>query len=142
MKPDPFEHQLQRQRIRKIPETWREQMLSAAQKTYECNQSPGLARWRTTLKSKVLGVLWPSPKAWASLGAVWLLTAVLNVATNDRRTAVAPASSLTRDLVSSWKDQERHLSEVMHFYESPGSAPESSRPASSPRSEQSKDPVI
>jgi hypothetical protein len=142
MEPDNFEQQLQRQTIRKIPETWRDQVLSAAQNTYQSRPSPAVTPWWTALralKARLPGLVWPSPKAWAGLVFVWLVIAVLNVTTSDRKGTVARISVDTREWLSSWKDQERLLSEVIRFQESPGAAPEPSRPAPGPRSEQRND---
>jgi hypothetical protein len=130
MEPDNFEQQLQRQTIRKIPETWRSQVLSAAQRADESKP------WRTalnSLKAHVVALLWPSPKAWVGLATVWLVIALINVKTGDRRVVIARTPGATRELVIPWKDQERLLSEAIHFQESPDSAPQPSSPTPVPR---------
>jgi hypothetical protein len=138
MEPDNFEQQLERQKIRQVPEAWRDEILSAAQQAYQTKQSPSFGSWRTTLyslKEQVLALLWPSPKAWAALAAGWLLIAVVNVQTSDRTIAVG-SQNATKEFVTSWKEQERLLSEVIGAKESPEPVAENPKPAPRRRSEQ------
>jgi hypothetical protein len=140
MNPEDFEQQLQRQVIRQVPESWRGQILSSAQRAHESSQVVAVTPRRTvlcSLKSYVLASFWPSPQAWAGLAVVWIVVAIINIKTGDRVNRVSGASAAeTRELVTSWKEQERLLSEIIHFQESPVPVAETSRPTPRPRSEQ------
>jgi len=140
MKPEDFEQQLQRQEIRQVPESWRSQILSAAQRAHESSPVAAATSQRTTyysLKSHALACFWPSPQAWVGLAAVWLVIAITNIKTDGRVNGVSGASAAeTRELVTSWKEQERLLSEIIHFQDLPVPVAETSRPGPRPRSEQ------
>ena len=142
MKPEDFEQQLKRQAIRQVPKNWRGQILSAAQRAHELSQPAAETPRRTicySLKSHLLACFWPSPGAWAGLAAVWIVIAIMNIKTGGRVNIVSGASSAeTRELVISWKEQERLLSEIIRFQESPVPVAETSRPAPRPRSEQKR----
>ncbi len=142
MKPEDFEQQLQRQTIRQLPESWRSQILSAAQRAHESSQAASETTRRTifhSLKSHVSACFWPSPGAWAGLAAVWIAIAIINFKMGGRVNGVSGASSAeTRALGTSWKEQERLLSEIIHFPDSPVPVAETSRPGPRPRSEQKR----
>jgi|KBSSwiStaDraftv2_1062776.scaffolds.fasta_scaffold400026_2 hypothetical protein len=140
MKPEDFEQQLRSKAIRQVPESWRGQILAAAQRAHESSQVEAEMPRRTTyysLKSHALACFWPSPQAWVGLAAVWIIIAIINIKTGGRVNGVSGTSAAeTRELVTSWKEQERLLSEIIHFQESPVPVVETSRPAPRPRSEQ------
>ena len=71
-----FEKQLQRHPLRELPRDWRDQILATA----------SVPRSST----------WPSPRAWASLSAVWLVTFLLHLTAPDepRHTRNSPATSM------------------------------------------------
>ncbi len=68
MNSDDFEKEVQRRPLRGVPEEWRESIL----RTALAGSAPGspaygqFLDWCRTL-------LWPYPKAWAGLAAVWVL---------------------------------------------------------------------
>ena len=63
-----FENQLQRQPMRELPQHWRGKILAAAQ--------PAPAWWREWFS--------PWPKAWATLGAAWMVIFFFHLTTpND-----------------------------------------------------------
>jgi hypothetical protein len=70
MNPDDFEKRLQRQPLRKIPSEWRESILQEAKSAP--HSSPVIRHsFLSTLNSTLSTILWPNPKAWAGLAAVW-----------------------------------------------------------------------
>lgn len=77
-----FEEKLARQKVRPLPEEWRDAILesasSAARPDARAAEEPGV--WWQNL-------LWPSPGAWASLAAVWGVIFILNLAVGETSTA-------------------------------------------------------
>jgi hypothetical protein len=105
MKPDDFEKRLQREPLRKIPPGWREEILRTA--TPVRRTSPDARHsWLTTL-------LWPNPKAWAGLAAVWVMIFALQFSARENSRTVAMASAPQPATVASWKDQQQILVELM-----------------------------
>jgi len=92
MNNDPFEQRLQRQPLRQIPPTWREDILSAAARAAgpqpSTLDSQSVPWWR--------GWLWPNPVAWGGVAAGWLLIFALNYAASESDT-VSVATSRTTD---------------------------------------------
>src|SRR5712692_650543 len=90
---DDFEQRLQRQPLRHVPPEWRAEILSNAHHASRII-TPRVSLWRailSTLNSQLSTFLWPSPKAWASLAAIWLLLLIVNASSNDKSIAVARA---------------------------------------------------
>jgi len=119
MKPDEFEKQLEQQPMRPVPPAWREQILFTARQAAasaegaktDLGDASGRT-WLEALKARLLLLLWPAPKAWAGLAAVWLAIAVLNFSTPD------PAGRSVSYLNSSQvrlalKEQQQALAEIV-----------------------------
>ena len=71
-----FESELKKQPIRQVPEHWRAQILREAGSR---GRSPSQDQpWWSAL-------LWPSPKAWATLAASWAVMIGFSVATRESR---------------------------------------------------------
>lgn len=69
-----FENELKKQPIRRVPEHWRAPILREADWR---GRSPAQDQaWWTML-------LWPSPKAWATLAAAWVVILACSVATRE-----------------------------------------------------------
>jgi len=133
---DDFEQSLQRQQLRQIPPEWRAEILAKTQ--HATGNIHHASFWRaiiSTLNSQLSTLLWPSPKAWASLAAVWLLLLIVNASTSDR--SIAAGRALPRpapERLMAWREQERLLTELLGTREMP--AAEKTKPAPpSPRSE-------
>ncbi len=136
MNSDDFEQRLQHQPLRQIPPEWRADILSKAHHASRITHH--VSAWRviiSTLTSQLSTLLWPSPKAWASLAAIWLLLLIVNPSTTDKSISVAGALSRPApERLLAWREQERLLTELLGPREMP--AAEKLKPAaSSPRSE-------
>jgi hypothetical protein len=58
--------------------------------------------------------LWPSPKAWAGLAAVWILILALDFSDRDRSRGLAENSAPPPpEMVAELKQQQRMLAELM-----------------------------
>jgi hypothetical protein len=133
MNTDDFEKRLRRQTLRQVPQEWRKEILRDASVSA---QSPALARgakaqrrretkknisWLSTLSKQLSTILWPHPKAWAGLAAVWVLIFLLNVASQDHSPQFtkksAPASP---EMLAGLRDQQKLLAELIGANESSG----------------------
>ena len=82
-RPDPFEERLSCQPEKQIPVRWREEILSAAR---NAGRARGVARVNRAVPWWC-EVFSPYPKAWAALGAAWVVILTLNLAARDTRPA-------------------------------------------------------
>ena len=156
MNSNDFEQRLQRQQLRQIPPEWRAEILSKAHHTVVTPESiesgsrlthlsrrsqtkaDHISAWRVIIST----LLWPSPKAWASLAAIWLLLLIVNASTSDKSIAVARALPRPApERLMAWREQERLLTELLGPREMPvAEKPKSA--ASSPRSERHNEFLI
>jgi hypothetical protein len=132
MKPDEFEQKLERQTLRPVPAEWRDEILAAAganrRKTPEADRaftSAATGRsWRSTLNHQLSALLWPHPKAWAGLAAVWVLILAANFSIRDPAPVVAEKSAPpSPDVLVELKQQRRLLAELI----GPRDTPEADR---------------
>jgi hypothetical protein len=104
-----FENQLQRQPMREVPPHWRARIMAAAQ--------PAPNSWGEWL--------FPSPRAWAALGAAWVVIIVLHLATPD-----APARRIsysgTAQSFDMLKEQQVMMAKLL------GPADDNEAPAATP----------
>src|SRR5437762_647521 len=119
MNADDFEQRLQRQKLRQVPPEWREEILSNVHHARFITRP--VSAWDlilSTRNSQLSTLLWPSPKAWAALGALWLVLLVVNSSMTHKSTAVA--RSLPRpspEMILAWREQERLLAELIGMQE-------------------------
>src|SRR5215471_6078588 len=73
--PDEFEQRLKHVPMSEIPREWRTRILSAAQDATTHHAPRSLL---STIHHQLSALLWPSPKAWAGLAAVWLVILAIN----------------------------------------------------------------
>ena len=113
---DQIERRLQRQPQRQIPASWREEILTAAKAAaareaepiHTAFGLPAVASWLT-------GLLWPAPRAWAGLAAVWLVVVVLNFSAREPSRGESASRALRpspqmRELL---REQEQLLAELV-----------------------------
>jgi len=110
MKPDDFEEQLERQPVRQIPGEWRGRILDTARRTGD----PQLATLNPQPSSRLQELLWPSPRAWAGLAAVWAVVLALNAATREPvSVAEAVHPSPPREVLMALREQRRLFLELI-----------------------------
>jgi hypothetical protein len=112
MNTDDFEQRLQRQPIRQVPAEWRGEILDAA-----ISRHPACATRRSflsTLNSQLSTILWPHPKAWAGLAAVWILIFAVDFSMRDTTPVVAEkAAPPSPEVIAELKQQQRMLAELI-----------------------------
>ncbi len=116
MNTDDFEQRLQRQPLRQIPAKWRNEILREARRAAvpeigdaDTASLPTL-NWRTAL----LNLLWPHPRAWAGLAAVWVFIFVVNFSMRDKAPVLAgKCSPPSPEMVAELKQQQRMLAELI-----------------------------
>jgi hypothetical protein len=112
MKPDDFENQLQRRPMRPVPGEWRAEILAAAQ---AARSIPAIKNQKSKTENSWLAVLlWPSPKAWAGLAAVWVVIAFLvHAGGDDSDTLIAQAAPPSPQLQLVLREQRRELARLL-----------------------------
>lgn len=149
MKPDEFEKELQRQPTRQVPSEWRAEILRAASeamaadaKRHDHLRRATLSLARSAATSRWRELLWPSPKAWAGLAAVWLSLVGLNVLFATRSTNIAKQSSNpVSGVEATLAAQRRELAQLLDNTIEPAPARKSSPPPG-PRSERVTPPRV
>jgi hypothetical protein len=107
-----FEQKLQRQPLRKIPGEWRAEILTAA--TRQSSRVALRASFLSTLDAQLSTLLWPHPKAWAGLAAVWILIFAVNFSMRDKTPIVAEKSAPTsREMVAELRQQNLLFAELI-----------------------------
>jgi len=116
MKPDEFEETLQRQPLRPIPQGWRAEILRNAQaaagsRLPTLDTRPSLL---SILNSQLSALLWPSPRAWAGLAAVWVAILAMNLAARDKSPTIAKdVTPPSPEMIMALRQQERLLAELV-----------------------------
>lgn len=104
-----FEQKLSRQPLRHIPAEWRAEILSAAREAQPTRHS-----FLSTLDRQLSALLWPHPKAWAGLAAVWIFIFALNFSTRDKAPVVAEKSTPpSPEIIVELRQQQRMLAELI-----------------------------
>lgn len=128
---DPFEERLRQQPLRAVPAEWRAQLLGAARQAAAAAPPGGRRAPLEQLKARLANVLWPHPKAWAALGAAWVLVLGFCLAAREPSPralarAVTPPSPQLRALL---REQELHFAELF----GPREQPVADRPKPAPQ---------
>jgi hypothetical protein len=106
-----FEQRLRRQPLRQIPGDWRREILASAERA----PRPGpRASFLSTFNAQISAILWPHPKAWAGLAAVWILIFAVDFSMRDTTPVMtektAPPSP---EIIVELKQQQRLLAELI-----------------------------
>jgi len=132
---DQFENRLQGLPQRPIPEAWRRQILDAARepKSRRSITRPALLSKFDSLMARWL---WPHPKAWAGLAAVWLLVLGSNFAAREpaRPELARQATYRSPQMLEVLREQEQLLAELVGPIEKP-KASRPKHPLPEPRSQ-------
>ena len=112
MNQDDFEQKLRRQPLRQVPAQWRREILAAASPRPSALGSR--PTWFSTLNSQLSTLLWPYPRAWACLAAVWILIFAVDFSIRDTSQAVAGKFSRpSPEVIVELRQQQRLLAELM-----------------------------
>jgi hypothetical protein len=115
MKPDAFEQKLARQKLRQIPGEWRAEILSAAKLSARRSEAKTVQpSWLSTINSQLSALLWPHPKAWAGLAAVWIVIFAVNFSMRDTTPRVAEKyAPPSPEVIVELKKQQRLFAELV-----------------------------
>jgi hypothetical protein len=117
---DNFEQKLQRQPLRQVPAEWRGEILVAADVNRRNRSGRAFtlaatfSRLLSTLNAQLSTILWPHPRAWAGLAAVWILIFAVNFSMRDRLPVRAEKSSPPLpEVIVELRQQQRLLAELI-----------------------------
>ena|ERR1043166_4468589 len=115
MNSDDFEKRLERQPLRQVPSGWREEILRTASASVPNPERKTRNIFSlSTLSYQLSTILWPHPKAWAGLAAVWVLIFALNVASREHTPQVAKkAAPASPEMIVGLRDQQKLLAELI-----------------------------
>jgi len=122
MKPDEFEQKLRRQPLRPIPPEWRAEILASARDAQTtCHPSPATRHhWLATFNQQLSTLLWPHPKAWAGLAAVWIFVLAVNFSLRDASPRVAENyAPPSPEVMAELKQQQRLFAELVGTIQPP-----------------------
>jgi hypothetical protein len=121
-----FERRLRRQPAKKIPGEWRAEILAAARGSQAARHSSFVIRlprqsraeaghsWLSTISHQLSALLWPHPKAWAGLAAIWACIFAFNLSMRDKpATLVAKVSPASPEVTAELKQQQKMLAELI-----------------------------
>ena len=125
-----FEKKIERQKVRPLPAAWREEILRTAQAAV-----PARVSWLSTIHHQLSTLLWPYPKAWAGLAAVWLAILTMEFSARDQSTTLAQNTAPpSPEMILVLREQRRELAKLVE----PNFSPNADKPKltpSGPRSE-------
>jgi hypothetical protein len=123
---DQFEQRLRRQPVKPIPSAWRQEILAATEHACAAGHASRITHHSllATIRHQLLTLLWPHPKAWAGLVAIWVVILTLQIASRDRTEIVArntpPPSP---EMLIVLRQQRRLLAELVERPESHAAEP-------------------
>jgi hypothetical protein len=116
---EPFESRVSRQPLRQIPGAWRGEILSACRGSRVERRAQEKFRL-STLVTRLSTILWPHPKAWAGLAAIWIFIIAVNFSLRDPSPRIAEKSAPpSPEVIVELKKQQRMFVELMGPRETP-----------------------
>jgi hypothetical protein len=90
-----FEQRLGRQPLKQIPAAWRAEILTAARAAQPSCHLRSVTRhsWLSTLNHQLSTLLWPHPKAWGGLAAIWISIFAVNFSMRDTSPQITEKSA-------------------------------------------------
>lgn len=108
-----FEQRLSRQPVKEVPPAWRAEILAASQMARVERHS-----FLSTINQRLAAILWPHPKAWAGLAAVWVCIIGLNLSTREKGAVVAEkVAPVAPEMVVELRKQQKLYAELMGMTE-------------------------
>jgi hypothetical protein len=110
-----FERRLKRQSLKKIPGEWREEIVGQASSLSPFAKAKKSETGRMpVLLSICRALLWPNPKAWAGLAAIWLFIFAVNFSIRDKTPVVAEnISSPSPEMLAELRQQQKMFVELL-----------------------------
>ena len=114
-----FEQRLRRQPMKKAPGDLRAEILSAARQAEPVRHSLAAPRrngggWLSILNHQLSSLLWPHPRAWAGLAAVWLFIFLLNFSASEKAPQLSEKSTPpSPETIAELKQQQKMLAELI-----------------------------
>ncbi|MBW8864046.1 MAG: hypothetical protein JF609_03805 [Verrucomicrobia bacterium] len=115
-----FEERVSRQPLRAVPAEWRAEILAAARAAQPASQMARVERhsFLSTINRQLVAILWPHPKAWAGLAAVWMCIIGLNLSTREKSPVLAEKSvPASPEVVVELRKQQKLYAELMGMTE-------------------------
>jgi hypothetical protein len=118
-----FEQRLRRQPMKKAPGDLRAKVLSAARQAEPVRHPLAEPRcsgngWLLILNHQLSRLLWPHPRAWAGLAAVWLLVFALNFSASEKGPKFSEKSTPpSPETIAELKQQQKMQAELIGFAE-------------------------
>ena len=106
-----FEQRLSRQPLRPVPPEWRAEILAAA---LPASRPVSRTSFLATCNMQHATLLWPHPKAWAGLAAVWVVIILVNLSLRDPSARVAEKSAPpSPEMMAELRKQQRLFAELI-----------------------------
>jgi hypothetical protein len=112
---DQFERRLSRQPLRQIPTEWRAEIVGQASSLSPLEKTKKMETGKMpVLLSFCRDLLWPHPKAWAGLAAVWILIFAVDFSVRDKSPVTAEkAAPPSPEVIAELRQQQRMLAELI-----------------------------
>ncbi len=117
-----FEQRLRRQTVKTIPAEWRTEILASARGAQTVRHASRITHqsFLSTFRHQLSTLLWPHPKAWAGLAAVWVIIFAVNFSVCDTSPKLAAKSAPpSPEVIVELKKQQRMFAELVGANESP-----------------------